>query len=62
MIAIAERVQPTLGDVHKKRQHVIRRLTVAFFDDYLKGNTPVSFGKQLDSLITAHPEEYSKEY
>lgn len=62
MIAIAERVQPTLGDEHRKRQHLIRRLTVAFFDDYLKGNTPVYFGKQLDSLIIGHPDEYSKEY
>jgi dienelactone hydrolase len=62
MIAIAERVQPTLGDTHKKRQHVIRRLTTAFFDEYLKGNTQVRFGKQLDSLVTTNPNEYSKDY
>lgn len=62
MIAIAERVQPTLGDVHKKRQQVIGQLTGAFFDEYLKGNASANFGKRLDSLIASHPDEYSKEY
>ncbi|HEY9258136.1 hypothetical protein [Chitinophaga sp.] len=62
MIAIAEQVQPTLGDEHKKRQQVIRGLTVKFFDEYLKDKTSVNFGHQLDSLLLLQPNDYSKEY
>lgn len=62
MISIAEQVQPTLGDVHKKRQQVIRNITGMFFDKYLKGNTQLHFGKHIDSLISSYPAEYSKGY
>lgn len=62
MIFIAEKVQPSLGDIDKGRQAVIGNITSIFFDEYLKGNTGAGFGKHLDSLISGHPDKYSKAY
>lgn len=61
MIIIAEKVQPSLGDIDKGRQAVIGNITGIFFDEYLKGNK-TGFGKHLDSLFSASPDKYSKEY
>ena len=62
MLAVAERVQPTLGDLDNGRAAVIESITSRFFDEYLKGNAAAGFGKHLDSLLTNDPGRYSKEY
>lgn len=61
MVFIAEKVQPSLGDIDKGRPAVIGNITNLFFDEYLKGNN-AGFGKHLDSLLSASPDKYSKEY
>lgn len=62
MIAVAEHVQPTLGDLDKGRSAVIGSITSRFFDEYLKGISATGFGKHLDSLLTHDPDKYCREY
>ena len=59
---LAKTADPKLQNIDSGRSDVITKLSIVFFDQYLKGSNKASTQETIDELVTDKPQFVSKEY
>ena len=61
IVTLVKNTDPKLGNIDSSRHQQVCKLTVMFFNQYMKNNTDITIAKYIQNLVAEKPRKYSQD-